>query len=305
MTLAPSVPPAPAEPNPRGNNVRAGTPRSPMQRSVVTTALMFVVGVYFLGPVLWLIIASTKTTGDLFASSGWWFSRHFALWSQFRVLFTVDGHIYLRWMLNTALYSLVGAAIATLLSAACGYAMAKFEFRGREAMFSIILGGVLVPGTALAIPLYLLISKVHMTNTYWSVLLPSVVSPFGVYLSRVYAAAAVPDELLEAAHMDGAGDVRTFLTLGLRLMSPGLVTVFLFQFVAIWNNFLLPLIMLSDEKKYPVTLGLFTWQSIVTHYPQFFSLTVIGAAVSVLPLAIAFLTLQRFWRTDLGAGSIK
>jgi multiple sugar transport system permease protein len=96
-----------------------------------------------------------------------------------------------------------------------------------------------------------------------------------------------------------------FFTLGLRLMSPGLVTVFLFQFVAIWNNFLLPLIMLSDEKKYPVTLGLFTWQSIVTHYPQFFSLTVIGAAVSVIPLALAFLTLQRFWRTDLAAGSIK
>jgi multiple sugar transport system permease protein len=289
--------------SPSVDNSRAGNSR--VRTSVVTTALMFIVGVYFLGPVLWLLIASTKTTGDLFATSGWWFSPHFALWSQLHALFTVSGHIYLRWMLNTALYSVVGAGVATLLSAACGYAMAKFDFRGRELMFSIILGGVLMPGTALAIPLYLLVSKVHMTNTYWSVLLPSVVSPFGVYLSRIYAAAAVPDELLEAARVDGAGDVRTFFTLGLRLMSPGLVTVFLFQFVAIWNNFLLPLIMLSDQKKYPVTLGLFTWQSIVTHYPEFFSLTVIGAAVSVLPLAIAFLTLQRFWRTDLGAGSIK
>ena len=172
-------------------------------------------------------------------------------------------------------------------------------------MFSVVLGGVLVPGTALAIPLYLLLSKVGLANTYWSVLLPSMVSPFGVYLSRVYATAAVPDELLAAARVDGAGELRIFFTVALRLMAPGLVTVFLFQFVAIWNNFLLPLVMLSDEDTYPVTLGLYTWNTQVTHYPEYFSLIIMGSLVSILPLAAAFLTLQRFWRNDLAAGAVK
>jgi multiple sugar transport system permease protein len=172
-------------------------------------------------------------------------------------------------------------------------------------MFSTVLGGVLVPGTALAIPLYLLVSKVGLTDSYLSVLLPSMVSPFGVYLARIYAAASVPDELLAAARVDGAGELRIFATLGVRLMSPGLVTVFLFQFVAIWNNFLLPLVMLSDEHRYPVTLGLYTWNTQVTHYPEYFSLVIVGSLVSVLPLAAAFLMLQRFWRNELAAGAVK
>jgi multiple sugar transport system permease protein len=270
----------------------------------MTTAL-FVVSVYFLGPVLWLLVASTKSTADLYGTSGWWFGHHFELWSSLHALFTTSGDIYLRWLGNTVIYAGLGAAGATLLAAACGYAMAKFRFRGRELIFSIVLGGVLVPSTALAIPLYLLMAKIHLVGSYWSVLLPSMVSPFGVYLSRIYAAAAVPDELLDAARVDGASELRTFFVVGLRLMSPGLLTVFLFQFVAIWNNFLLPLVMLSNESTYPVTLGLYTWYSQVTHYPSYLGLVVIGSAVSVLPLAIAFLMLQRYWRANLTAGSAK
>ncbi|WP_238005975.1 carbohydrate ABC transporter permease [Dactylosporangium sp. AC04546] len=276
-----------------------------LPRQLLFTSVLFVFGVYFLAPVLWLAIASTKDTGDLYGTFGFWFGRRFALGSQLADLFTNDDSIYLRWLANSALYSLVGAAVATLLAGACGYAMAKYEFRGRELAFSVVLGGVLVPGTALAIPLYLLLSEVGMANTYWSVLLPSMVSPFGVYLSRIYAAASVPDELLASARVDGASELRTFVSIALRLMSPGLVTVFLFQFVAIWNNFLLPLVMLSDEHTYPVTLGLYTWNSQVTHYPEYFSLTIIGSLVSVIPLVIAFLMLQRFWRNDLGAGAVK
>ncbi|MET7280074.1 carbohydrate ABC transporter permease [Kribbella sp. NPDC005582] len=276
-----------------------------MATPVLLTAVLFAFGIYFLSPVLWLLFASTKTTAELFNTFGLWFGHHFSLGSQLNALFAEDGHIYLRWLGNTVVYSLLGAGAATVLAAACGYALAKYQFRGRELTFSVVLGGVLVPGTALAIPLYLIMSKIGLTDTYWAVLLPSVVSPFGVYLSRVYATAAVPDELIQAARIDGAGEFRTFATIGMPLMSPALVTVFLFQFVAIWNNFLLPLVMLSDERLYPVTLGLFTWNSQVTHYPQYFGLTVIGSVVSVLPLAVAFMMLQRFWRADLAAGSVK
>jgi multiple sugar transport system permease protein len=288
----------------RDSRGRAGRRRALPTSLLVTTGL-FVVGAYFLGPVIYLLVASTKSTGDLFNTSGWWFGHHFDLASNLSKVFSFDGGIYLHWLLNSMIYAGLGAAGATLLAAACGYAMAKYTFKGREALFSIVLGGVLLPSTALAIPLYLLLSKVNLVDTYWSVLLPSLVSPFGVYLSRIYASAAVPDELIDAARVDGASEARTFLTIGLRLMSPGLVTVFLFQFVAIWNNFLLPLIMLSNDRLYPVTLGLFTWNDEIQHYPGYFGLVVVGAAVSVLPLAIAFLMLQRYWRNDLALGAVK
>jgi len=270
--------------------------------SVLATTLLFVVGVYFLAPAWWLIVSSTKGPSTLYASEGFWFS-HFELWRNLTGLFSYDGDIYLRWLLNTVLYAGFGAAAATLLAGAAGFALAKYRFRGREAIFSIILGGVLVPATALALPLYLLMSYVHLTNTYWSVFLPSVVSPFGVYLARIYAA-AVPDELLEAARLDGASELRAFFGVAVRIMSPALVTIFLFQFVAIWNNFFLPLVMLANPALFPVTLGLYSWNDQYGQAPQLVSYVIIGAAISVLPLIVAFLSLQRFWRSGLTSGSV-
>jgi len=275
----------------------------PTRSSILITAFMFVVSIYFLLPAYWLVVSSTKGPTALYNSAGLWFA-HFDLWKNLSGLFSYSGDIYLRWILNTVLYAGVGSILATLLSASAGYALAKYNFRGRELIFGVILGGVLVPGTALALPLYLLMSKVSLTNSYWSVLLPSIVSPFGVYLARVYASSAVPDELLEAARVDGSGEGRTFFTISMRLMSPALVTIFLFQFVAIWNNFFLPLVMLSNEKLYPVTLGLYTWNNEYGQAPQLVSYVVIGTAVSVIPLIVAFLSLQRFWRSGLAAGSL-
>jgi multiple sugar transport system permease protein len=186
-----------------------------------------------------------------------------------------------------------------------GYALAKYEFRGREVLFGVILAGVLVPATALALPLFLLLSQVDLTNTYWAVFLPSIVSPFGVYLSRIYASGAVPDELIEAGRLDGAGDMRIFFTMSVRLMAPALVTIYLFQFVAIWNNFFLPLIMLVDQDLYPVTLGLFAWTSQAARDPTLTTAVIVGSFVSVVPLIAAFLMLQRYWRSGLAAGGVK
>jgi multiple sugar transport system permease protein len=238
-------------------------PRESRVNIAVTTTFMLLIAGYFLLPVFWLVIASTKTQGDLVDSFGLWFAE-FNLGENLSQLFSKQDGAYVRWLLNSLLYAGVGAAIGTLLSAMAGYALAKYRFRGRELIFSIVLGGVLVPATALALPLFLLFAKADMTNTYWSVFLPSIVSPFGVYLSRIFAAASVPDELLEAARLDGAGEFRTFFTIAVRLMSPALVTIFLFQFIVIWNNFFLPLIMLQSDRLYPITLGLFTWQSQVS-----------------------------------------
>lgn len=274
--------------------------------SVGAMTFLFVFTIYFLVPFFWLVVSSTKNAGDLFGSFGLWFAPNFNLGSNLAQLFTYNDGIFVRWLLNTFIYAGVGALLGTVLAAMAGYALAKFVFRGRNLIFSAVLGAILVPGTALALPLYLLMSKWNLTNTYWAVLLPSIVSPFGVYLSRIYAAASVPDELLEAARIDGAGEFRTFATVAMRLMTPALVTILLFQFVAIWNNYFLPLVMLSDQKLFPITVGLQTWNVTTGGANKFlYTLIITGALVSSIPLLIGCVILQRFWRGGLGAGSVK
>ncbi len=285
--------------------VRQQRPRRFNLESIVAMTLLVLFTVYFLVPYFWLIVSSTKNAGDLFGTFGFWFAPNFNLFSNLQQLFTYQDGIFARWLLNTLLYAGVGAVVGTWLSSMAGYALAKYVFRGRNLLFSLVLGAILVPTTALALPLYLLFSGVGLTNTYWAVLLPSFVSPFGVYLTRIYAAAGVPDELLEAARVDGANEFRTY-TIALHLMIPALVTIFLFQFVAIWNNYFLPLIMLSDEKLFPVTVGLATWNVTTAGSSKFlYGLIITGALISTIPLLAGCVVLQRFWRGGLGAGSVK
>jgi multiple sugar transport system permease protein len=267
-------------------------------------ALMFLLAIYFLLPVYFLLVAATKPQGDLATTFGLWFS-HFDLGANLRTLFSRTDGIFLRWALNSVIYAVLGAAIGTLISALCGYALAKFRFRGREFLFSVILGGVLVPTTALALPLFLLFSKLGIVDTYLAVFLPSIVSPFGVYLARIFAGAAVPEEILESARLDGAGEFRTFFSVAFKLMSPSLVTIFLFQFVGIWNNFFLPMVMLQKESLFPITLGLFEWNGQTARVSLLQESVITGSLVSIVPVIIVFILLQRFWRTGLGAGSIK
>ena len=281
-----------------------GAEKLTSRTSIISMAFLFVMATYFLVPVYWLVISSTKGPSTLYGSQGFWFS-HFQFFSNLSGLFGYSNGIFVRWILNTVLYAGVGASVATFIASLAGYALSKYNFVGKEAIFSVILGGVLVPGTALALPLYLLMSKVHLTDTYWSVLLPAFVSPFGVFLSRVYAGASIPDELIDAGRIDGASEFKIFRSIGLKIMSPALVTIFLFQFVAIWNNFFLPLVMLSNQNLYPVTLGLYSWDNQYGQAPQLIAYVVIGALISVIPLIIAFLSLQRFWQTGLTSGSVK
>ncbi|MBH0130055.1 carbohydrate ABC transporter permease [Salinibacterium sp. NK8237] len=259
---------------------------------------------YFLIPIWWLFVAATKDRGDFTSSAPLWFAD-FNLIDNIVNLANYREGLFFQWMLNSILYAGAGAAVATLFATMMGYALAKYSFRGRETLFNVVLGGVLVPATALALPLFLVFSQVGATNTFWSVFLPSIVSPFGVYLARIYASSSVPDELVEAARIDGSGEVRTFFTVATRLMTPAMVTIFLFQFVTIWNNFFLPLIMLRDEKLFPVTLGLYIWNSQVNQIPEIRAYVIIGALLSIIPLIIAFLSLQRFWRSGLGTGALK
>src|SRR5690606_13012206 len=201
---------------------------------------------YTLLPLAWLVINASKTQEGLMDSFGLWFAGDFALFENIATTFTYDGGIFTRWLLNTLLYVVLGAGGATLLAVLGGYALAKFDFPGKRGVFATVIGAVAVPGTALAVPTFLMFSKMGLTDTPWAVVLPSLVSPFGLYLMWVFASEAIPTELLEAARMDGAGEARTFFTVALPLLAPGIVTVLLFTTVATWNNYFLPLIMLKD-----------------------------------------------------------
>ncbi|OZM75873.1 sugar ABC transporter permease [Pseudonocardia sp. MH-G8] len=291
----------------RGATAPAGPRR--LDRSagstIVVTGVLVVVAVYFMVPLYWVVIAATKTTGDLFSTNGFWFGGSFELFENLRMVFTYDDGIFLRWLGNSLLYSGVGGLVATYLAAAGGYALAKYEFRGSNVVFAAVLGGVLVPGTATALPLFLLFSRLGLTDTYWSVLIPSLVSPFGLFLCRVYAQASIDSSLLESGRLDGAGELRIFHELALRPMTPVLVTVFLFQAVSIWNNYFLPLIMLGDQDLYPITLGIENWRAQTDRLPEFYQLTTGGVLVSIVPLVIAVIVLQRFWRGGLTEGAVK
>jgi len=157
------------------------------------------------------------------------------------------------------------------------------------------------------VPTFLMFSQLGLTNTPWAIILPSLISPFGLYLIWTYALDAVPTEVLEAARMDGAGEFRTFFTISLKLLAPGLVTVLLFTVVATWNNYFLPLIMLSEPTWYPLTVGLNQWNAQATTVggDPIYNLVITGSLLTIIPIIVAFLFLQRFWQSGLAAGSVK
>jgi multiple sugar transport system permease protein len=283
-----------------------GTAQGPPLRrriALVPTLTLLLGAIYCLLPVAWVLIAATKSGSELFSTftflPGSGFGDNLSDLNAYR-----DG-IYWQWMGNSALYAGLGALLSTAVSAISGYALAIYRFKGRETVFNVLMAGVLMPPVILAIPQYLLMAKADLADSYWSVLLPLVLSPYGVYLSRIYAAAAVPSDVVEAGRMDGASEWRIFTRIALPMMVPGLVTVFLFQFVAVWNNFLLPYIMLSDDEKFPITLGLFTLLEQGANTPALYTLVITGALLAVIPLIALFLVIQRFWSLDLLSGAVK
>ncbi|MET7757765.1 carbohydrate ABC transporter permease [Streptomyces sp. NPDC005389] len=265
-------------------------------------ALLGLSAFYFLFPLWWLLVSATKPFGKQFSGTGLWFDG-FGLFDNIARLSSHDDGIFWRWLLNSILYCGAGALIGTVLSALTGYALAKYDFPGRRVLFSLVLAAVLMPKVLFTLPLYLMFSSVHLIDNPLAVLLPSVVSPFGVYLARVFAEQSVHDEVLEAGRLDGASEFRIFLIIGVRMMLPALVTILLFQFVEIWNNYLLPAMVLGDDRLQPVTVGLVAWNASHVAVPP--PLVVIGSLVSIAPLLLAFLALQRFWRAGMTAGAVK
>ena len=269
---------------------------------------MFAFLAYFLIPLVWLVISSTKTNAGLFSTFGFWFSKDFNFFKNLKDLFAYDkGHFGL-WIRNTAIYAVIASLGSSLISTLAGYAFAQYRFPGRNLLFGIVLASIFVPATVFAVPLFLMMSKSGLSNTLLAVILPSLVNPFGVYLMRVYAEQAVSQDLIDAARVDGAGEFRIFATIAFRLLAPGYVTVLLFAFVGAWNNYFLPLLLLSKSDLFVLTVGLAYWNSLASQpgvAQVLYILVITGSVVAILPVMFVFLFLQRFWQEGLSLGSIK
>lgn len=281
-----------------------------LRRGTVTlmTVLAFLFAIFTLIPIAWILVNSTKTQANIFQTFGFWFARPFDFFHTFGLLFqNVDGYgTYIQWFGNTALYAVLGGGGATILAALAGYGLARYQFRGAKMAFALIIASLLVPITALSIPLYLTYSKAHLINSLWGMVLPSMVSPIGVYLMRTYIDLSVPRELIDAARMDGAGESRIFLRVAVPLMVPGLLTVLLINIVAVWNNYFLPLLIFNQNTKYPLTVGLGLWsgRAVNSGDANLYPLLVMGGLVTIVPLIVLFLVLQRYWRGGILLGSI-
>lgn len=272
----------------------------PLARVFGIIALV-IASLYFLVPVYWLIVASTKSNTDLTSTFGFWFAE-WNLPANYDSLMGWTQGLFWRWVGNSLFYSVSAGVIGTLFAVMAGYAIAKFAFPGKRIAVGVIMAGLLLPVALLTVPLYIEFDALGLTNTAWAIIIPSAVSPFGVFLGMVYAQTSVPTELLEAARIDGAGEARIFFTIVMRLLGPAMVTIFLFVFVATWNNFLLPLMMISSADLKPVTQGLY---GMMSYFAPDKGAVMLGALLGVIPLILLFFSLQRYWRSGLAAGAVK
>jgi multiple sugar transport system permease protein len=247
--------------------------------------------IFTLVPIWWLFVSASKTVPNLNSTFGFWFAQPFVLFSNLGHVLTANSSEFLVWLRNTSIYAGVGAFGATGLAAAAGYGFARFDFRGKNALFVFVMTAVLIPVTVFAVPLYLLYAKVHMDSTMPGIFMPFMVSPVSVYIMRVYVGGSVPKELIDAARVEGAGETAIFLRVACPLIVPALATVFMLNLAVDWNNYFLPFIINNNPHLSTLTQGLAMF--------GYGSLAVAAALMSMVPLVIVFIVLQRYWRGGL------
>jgi multiple sugar transport system permease protein len=282
---------------------------------LVALILLLIVAAFFVVPMLWLLLAPTKTDSQLVHESPFAFGSLSTFFHTFHRVISYQGDLMLTWLKNSAIYSLGGTALALLAAIPAGYGLALTEFIGRRALLAITLVVMIMPATALVLPLFLEASAIHLVGTVWSVILPFAFFPFGVYLSYIYFSSSIPKDLLAAARIDGAREWGVFRHVALPLARPIVALVGFFAFVADWNNYYLPFVMTSSNTQYPVPIGL---QILISSTPVF-SPTASGSAstelfrpdlamatmISIAPVLVVFLFAQRTLVAGMLAGATK
>jgi multiple sugar transport system permease protein len=258
-----------------------------------------VVGAAFaLFPLLWMLSVSLMQHGEASHYPPPLLPAHATL-ANYRELFGRAGMG--RYLVNSGLVATAVTLLSLAFNLSAGYAFAKLQFAGRERLFQLLLAALIVPVQVAMIPLFLLMKWLHLVNSYGGVIVPALATVFGIYLVRQYAR-SIPDDLLEAARLDGAGEWYIFVRIVLPLLKPIVVTLAIFTFLASWNDFMWPLIVLSDQgwQTAPVALAVLSREHVQDN-----ELMMAGAVVTVLPVLVLFLVLQRYYMQGLLLGSVK
>jgi multiple sugar transport system permease protein len=272
-----------------------------MKRSasvVLLHAVVVLVAVATLTPLLWMVSASLMPAGEANAFPPrllprvWTFEHYVELFTRLKLA---------RHFLNSAVIAVSTTLISLLVNSMAGYAFAKLRFGGRERVFRSLLTGLVIPAQVGMLPLFLMLKGLGLVNTMWGVVIPGMASIFGIFLIRQYAL-SVPDDLLDAARIDGAGEFRIFWTIVLPLIRPILVTLAVFTFLGTWNDFLWPLVVLSDDAKYTLPVAL---ANLVGEHVQDTELMMAGSVLTILPALMVFLALQRSYIRGVMMGSLK
>ena len=272
--------------------------------------------VFFVIPIGWLILAPTKADGALVTRNPLSFGSFHQVVLAWDHLDAFSDHIYRVWIGNSLLYALSATAIVLATAIPAGYGLALGNFPGRKLVLTLTLVVMIMPAAALVLPIFLELNAVHLIGSSLSVILPFSFFPFGVYLAYLYYASALPPSLLDAARVDGCGELQTFLRVALPLAKPILALVFFFSFVADWNNFFLPYVVLADSNQYPITVGLWDLlsatpsfnpsvggggQSVKIFKPEL----ALATLLAVVPVAIVFLFSQRALVRGMLGGAVK
>ncbi|GLV14910.1 sugar ABC transporter permease [Alicyclobacillus hesperidum] len=278
--------------------------------TLVVTVVLLVLAFYFLIPVVWILIASTKTQTELSSTGIFSFPEHIVLWENLKLLFTYSGGVYVRWFVNSIIYAGSVAICTCVICSMAGYALAKHKFRGRNITFFVILASMMIPGTVTAIPLFVVEQPLHLVDTYLGVIFPLIASPFGVYFLRIYIRDVVPNEMIEASKVDGASEGRTFWVIVLPIIRPALSTLFLISFIGTWNNFFLPLVLLHNQSLYPLPVGIESLLSLINTAAAnqsipLYQLVITGSLISIIPMIVGFVIFRKHIVTGLTQGSIK
>jgi multiple sugar transport system permease protein len=272
--------------------------------------------VFFVAPILWLILAPTKSDGALVTSGPFSFGSFHQLALAWKHLDSFSGHIYRTWIGNSLLYAFSATAIVLATAIPAGYGLAFGNFPGRTLVLTLTLVVMIMPAAALVLPIFLELNSLHLIGSVLSVILPFAFFPFGVYLAYIYYATAVPPDLLDAARSDGCGEWQTFRRVALPLAKPVVALVFFFSFVADWNNFFLPYAVLADSSQYPIQVGL---SDLLSSTPSFNPAAggggqqvnifrpelALATLLAVIPVAIVFLLSQRALVRGLVGGAVK
>ena len=278
----------------------------------VAILLLVAFAAFFIVPIVWLLIAPTKTDRQMLLGAPFSFGSLQTVADNWQSLVSFQDGLLWTWIGNSAFYCIAALAITLVTSIPAGYAMALTEFRGRKALLATTLIVMLVPSTALVLPIFLELSAVHLIGNPLAAILPFSFFPFGVYLTYIYFSTAISRDLLDAARIDGANEFQVFARVAMPLATPVIALVGFFSFTGNWNNYFLPYVMLPGRKA-PIQVGL---AEMLSNVPQFnptnaasstitLSALALATIVAIAPVMIVFLFAQRFLVTGMTAGGTK